>query len=512
MQARLFQLKPGILGPSSGDIEGDLVKSWEISPDGTTITAKLVTNAHFDPRAPTNGRVVDSADVLFSMERHKTVGSQRLDYWNALNPAAPMTGITAPDKETIVIKLNEPAAGIIAQLTSTGSGHFQIMPREADGGYDVRIESRSAGPYLLWEHKSGIGSTYRRNPGHHFAYPYFETLELPIVIEYAAALAQFKAGNIYQLTASNIIAEDILPTKRDVPELNLVASDLSVNTIRILFGWEDGPRSPFRDVRLRQAFSMSTDRDLFIDATYNVSGFEKEGLEMTTAWNSAFTATTEGWWLDPQGKDFGENGKFYKHDLAEAKKLVAAAGLPSGADNVDAYYVTTSDYGRDFPPNVEKILGMVADGGINAKRIPVGFATDWRPKFADVFGRHPGVAFRIDNGRPDPGDNLFSHYNSKGALFQGFSPDGKSTFSGDPVMDDLTIKMRREFDTKKRIAYSHELQKLEGKMQYWPLGPGGANGFRLAWPAVQNFGVYTGGRDVLVYEWLDETKPPIKRA
>jgi ABC-type transport system substrate-binding protein len=510
MQARLFQFIPGITKPSSGEIEGDLFKSYEVSTDGLTITGKMNMNAHWDPRAPTNGRVVDSSDVVFSAARHKSVGSQRIDYWNELSSAAPIASMTAIDKETVQIKLAEPAAGIIAQLTSTGSGHFQVMPKESDGGYDVRIESRSAGPYLLWDHKTGIGSTYKRNPGHHFPYPYMETLELPIVIEYAAALAQFKAGAIYQLTASNVTADDILPTKRDVPDLTLIPTEIGANTVRILFGFQDGNDSPFRDIRLRQAFSYATDRDLFIDAVYNVSGFEKEGLTMNTAWNTALAATNEGWWLDPKSKDFGDTAKYLQHNIAEAKKLVqAASGSPSM--DINAYYVTTSEYGRDFPKHVEIILGMIREAGLNAKTNPVGFTTDWRPKFADIHGDHPGVAFRIDNGRPDPGDNLFSHYNSKAALFQGFTPDGKSTFAGDPKMDDWTTKMRREFDTKKRIALAQELQKYEAQMQYWPLAPGGANSFRLAWPCIQNFGVYTGGRDQLVYEWIDETKPPFKK-
>jgi hypothetical protein len=101
----------------------------------------------------------------------------------------------------------------------------------------------------------------------------------------------------------------------------------------------------------------------------------------------------------------------------------------------------------------------------------------------------------------------------------GFDPDGKGTFKGDPLLDDLTNKMKGEFDAQKRHSYAYELQKHEGKMQYYPRFPGGANGFNLVWPAVENWGVNrgtgaqgTGGFFPEYYLWMNDQKPPLKRA
>jgi peptide/nickel transport system substrate-binding protein len=507
MQSRLLELKPGVMGPASGDILGDLAESWEMAPDGLQLTMKLVANAHFDPRDPTNGRVVDAQDVIWSWQRFINRGTLRADYFNGINPGAPIVSMNATDPRTVVIKLSEPQAGVLTQLTASSGGAYLVMPREAEDKYNPVTTSRSAGPYLLWDHKPSVGSTYKKNPGFHRDYGYADTIELPIVTENATGLAAFKNGQIY--VRSSFPAQDILQAKRDVPQLVLQLADVAVNTVRTMFGWEEGPKSsPFRDVRVRQAFSLAQDRDLFIEAVYNVSKFAAEGISMETRWSTAVPGSDDVWWLDPKSKDFGENSKWYQYNPTESKALLSAAGFSNGLETL-AHFITTTEYGLDFQKWIQIIIGMLSEAGIRLTNDPPGYTQDWRPRYADSKGHHDGVAFRIDTGPPDSGDRLYSHYNTNGTLFQGFSADGKSTYAGDPQMDELTNKMRREFDTKKRLALGYELQKLEAKMQYWPFFPGGASNLSLTWPVLENVGVYKGGRDPLVYMWINPEKPPL---
>ena len=95
--------------------------------------------------------------------------------------------------------------------------------------------------------------------------------------------------------------------------------------------------SVFRDERVRQAYSMSWDRDQFLDLIGNISKYKSEGLEVESKWSSPSSPTTPagGWIL--QGKDFGENAKYFKRDIAEAKKLLAAAGYASGVEVASIY-------------------------------------------------------------------------------------------------------------------------------------------------------------------------------
>ena len=103
----------------------------------------------------------------------------------------------------------------------------------------------------------------------------------------------------------------------------------------VVFGFRPTDKAPFRDERLRQAFSMTWDRDQYIDVMFNVKGFTDNGIPVRTSWSTSVQNNYfASWYLNPQGKDFGPNAKYFKRDVAEAKKLVAAAGFPNGLEVV----------------------------------------------------------------------------------------------------------------------------------------------------------------------------------
>ena len=69
------------------------------------------------------------------------------------------------------------------------------------------------------------------------------------------------------------------------------------------------------------------DRDLFLDASYDVEAFKKQGSTSVRRTTMRCGVTPgAGWYADPRSKDFGANCKYVQHDVAEAKKLVTAAG------------------------------------------------------------------------------------------------------------------------------------------------------------------------------------------
>lgn len=269
------------------------------------------------------------------------------------------------------------------------------------------------------------------------------------------------------------------------------------------------PESPFKDERVRQAWSMATDRDLFINVVYNADVFAKEGLPLETWWDSALPHNVwSGWWLDPRGQDWA---RYYKHDTAEAKKLLAAAGYPSGLDANVRYPAT--GYPVPYYRHIDVLLAMVGDAGFRTKIHTVNFNTEWRGQLADARGQFEGVSFILDSGGAEPANYLYLHYNIKGSLNHGYDPDGLNRKQGDPVLNDLTTKARLEFDEKKRKDLANEVQKHEAKKIYFPRVAGGASAFSLAWPAFRGRAVWQGTTSrILATNWLDRTKAPFKQS
>ena len=143
---------------------------------------------------------------------------------------------------------------------------------------------------------------------------------------------------------------------------------------------------------------MSIDRDLFIDTFYNVAKFEAEGLPVETRWHTGLRQSFRGdCWLDPKGKDFGPNAKYFKHDVAEAKKLLAAAGYANGFEYNSVYPEGTA-YGADFPKQLEVIEGMTSEAGIKPKATPIDYTTEYIPKYRDGHGQLDGIAYKLGPG------------------------------------------------------------------------------------------------------------------
>ena len=514
---KLMQVKPGVLEITDGTMQGDLAETWELSPDKLTLTMKIRQDAGTPPtQAPVNGRKLDAQDVVYSWKRWAATGTSRQDLVNAVNPAAPVLSLEATDNRTIVIKLKEPVSSILASFSSQLQGQYFIMPRESET-VDARRTPIGAGAYFLQEYVPSSRLVYQRNPGSYDKQAYPERIETPIITENAQVIAQLVAGNIYTHYAL-VPPDSVVQIKKDAPAIGLYQTDLFAVGVSIFFGFKVGDKAPFKDVRLRQAFSMSLDRDLYLDTWANVARFKADGLEVQTAWNSAARPYDyKGWYLDPQSKDFGENAKFYEYNIAEAKKLMSAAGY--SGQTLDSNEAAGTNYGLTYAPQVETIHGMAAEAGFKFNRLQHQAPAPWNAEWRDSRGFFDGIAFRLTPVPAEPGDGLYSLYHKSGSFNYGFDPDGKGVaskdgpFLGDPTADDLTQKIRTEFDNAKRITYAKDLQKYLGKMQYFHHALGSATGFNVAWPAVRNFSVFNGLQWGYLWKnyWIDPEQAPLKK-
>jgi peptide/nickel transport system substrate-binding protein len=365
-----------------------------------------------------------------------------------------------------------------------------------------------------------VGFNFRRNPEYWDQdWAFLDQVEMPIITEYATALAQLKAGAIYRFaqSGSDIRSEDVLPLKREEPRISVYQGDLNTAGVTgniLAFGWlpSAGGKVPYADERVRQAFSMAIDRDAYLDTFHNVSQLGAEGIPVDARWNAHLIATQEGWWLDPKGKDFGPNAKYFKFDRAEAKKLLTAAGYPSGFEGI-SNYVTTPELGA-HPKSAEVEDGFLRELGINVKINPINYQREYQPSYRDGRGQFTGwgyVAAVGGHGGSAIGRLAIEFWSKGGGAFKGFSVTGQNDQSGDPQVDAMVEKGRVEQDAEKRKAIVNDLQRYLAKPMYSIPGPGYVTGLTAAWPCLANWRVWQGARPNY-HLWIDNTKAPFKSA
>jgi peptide/nickel transport system substrate-binding protein len=518
----LVGFKPGYLKPSQNEPIPDLAESWEISPDGLQITMKIRPDIKFHNKPPVNGRALDMDDVMFSWNRFATKYSGRTTLVNSVDPGAPVLSFTPTDSRTISIKLKEPLVYAVSLFYNSTVGGPIIIPKETDSTLDLRSTMVGTGPWMLTNYTPSVSFSLKRNAEYWDKdWALMEQIEQPIISEYATALSQLKAGNIYmfgQSGAPQLRAEDILPLKRDEPRISLFQGDFVATGATQSFGWLPAGKSPFLDERVRQAVSMAIDRDLYINTVGNVDGYQREGIPVETRWSNAINytngssgATNEGWWLDPKGKDFGPNAKYYQHDVAEAKKLLSAAGYAKGFETVSNFP------GIELPSAAFGVItdGMIAEAGITIRQNKLDYLKDYVPNFRDGHGQFEGWGYMSTAGGVTGGTALgalaIEYWSKGGNAFHGFGASGKNDQSGDPQVEAMIEKARVEQDTERRRALVFDIQRYLAKAMYSISAPGAAQGLAVAWPALGNYRVWQGISNNYRW-WIDDTKPPFKRA
>src|SRR5690606_10281741 len=117
-------------------------ESYEFSPDRLQVSLKLRRGIKWHNKAPVNGREADMEDVLHSWRRYTEFSTFRALVDNTVNPQAPVTGVSAVDDSTLVISLKEPLPDVLSHFAWQGpsTGWVHMIPKEADGGFDIRHE------------------------------------------------------------------------------------------------------------------------------------------------------------------------------------------------------------------------------------------------------------------------------------------------------------------------------------------------------------------------------------
>ena len=475
--SRLLRHKAGpAVSPATFPIEGDLAESWS-QPTETTYVFKLRRGVRWHPKPPVNGRELTADDVRYTIERFLTLKG---------NPSAYMLKaverVEALDRYTVKLSLKEPFGWLLDVLANPMA--VAIVARECVERFgDLKTPQAviGTGPWMLDSYRPSVGLTLVRHPGYFVpGLPYIDRVELVVDEDAASRMSAFLAGRYdlgWELPGS-INRTDWVQIKNALKRTrpNLKSVEFPSNVETHISMRTDAP--PFNDVRVRQAVSLAIDRQGILDAT-------AEGVGI---FNPAVPAAFKEWALTID--QLGEGARYFRHDPAEARRLLAAAGYPRGfpASLCFATYGSTT-----FADSAQLILKYLKDVGITTR-------LDQREYGAFIascyLGKFESMTYGPQTPFLDPDNFLFGmHY--PGELKNQSHVD-------DPLVTDLLVRQRRLFDVARRREVIHELQRHLARQQYYVQMPSGI--YIAVWDGAlknyaPNLGYDYGGR--LVAAWLD---------
>jgi ABC-type transport system substrate-binding protein len=217
---------------------------------------------------------------------------------------------------------------------------------------------------------------------------------------------------------------------------------------------------------------MAYDRDALAEYFTNKSKLVAAGLPSTVKWASHLSAM---WSIsgDPADeKSFGENARYFKHDVAEAKKLVAAAGQ----EKLQIEY-HMDNFSQANLKDAELLAGQLRDAGFTVNQKVEDYVSWFLPRIYRGKGNWNGMAHGAVGAKFSPETHIYSYVHT--APGTAHYPEG--------IFDALVARVNtitKEFDSAKRQQMVKDFEKAAAaEMPCLPLGSSGAV-FGLTWPWV----------------------------
>lgn len=325
------------VGPGKWDDQNNLIpyaaeeipsaENGGVSEDGLTITYKLKPCIFWS-----DGEPITANDFVFNWKA-------------AMDPAnAPVSrggwdkiaSVEAPDDQTVVITFSE--------LYPSWPTVFNLGPNNLSGGLlpahvfegqtgletnpQIHQPTWAGGPFAIKEWVAGDHMTLVRNPNYFGTPAKLDYINIKFVPDPEAGLAALQAGDVQLMV--NLAESDIETVKGLEPLGILLRVDATPDFEHMFFnlGTTTGVDGqgisdvdgfcPFKDVRVRKAIMLGTDRLSFIENYLK----EDERALIASLWPNSYWYNTS---LTP-----------YPYDPDQANALLDEAGYPVGSDGIRA--------------------------------------------------------------------------------------------------------------------------------------------------------------------------------
>lgn len=308
-----------------------LAESWDVSPDQRTWTFHLRDGVTFHDGSP-----FTADDVVYSYRRIIDEKLANVDKFSAV------TDVSAADPATVRITVKQPTPNLLTNLGGF-KGMAIVQRRNVESG-QIATHPIGTGAFTFDSQKSGDSITLKANPGYWAGAPKVSGVTFRFISEPSTALSA--------LQADEIDWTDSIPTER-VAQLrddeSITLAQLPSNDYWYLALNE--ARTPWNDVRVRQAIAYAIDRDAIVQATsYGTANVNQLAIPKGNPWYTEYGT--------------------YSHDVEKARSLLREA--QAAPRNLDM--LVTNEY-----PETVTAAQIIADNlaplGITVNIRTVDFAT-----------------------------------------------------------------------------------------------------------------------------------------
>jgi peptide/nickel transport system substrate-binding protein len=377
-----------------------LATEWSFSADGLTLTMKLRGDAKFH-----DGEAFNAAAAKANLERAMTLPDSLRK-----SELASVESVSAPDAQTLVLKLKRPDATLLAQLTDRAG--MMLSPKSL--GADISAKPVCSGPYQFVERVQNDRIVLDKFKDHWEAEKYgFDRVVYRSIPDTTVRLANLRAGELDLL--ERLAPTDVTSAKADKSLQVLGVPNLGYQGITINTQHGEAANQPMgKDKRVRQALSLAIDRKVLSQAVF-------EGLY--TPMNQPFP---------PDNQYLSDAHPVAERNVAKAKALLKEAGQ----EKVSVELLVANN-------PVEAQVGQV----LQAMAQEVGIDIQIRStEFASLLRDQQQGKFQLSkigwSGRIDPDGNIHQFVTTKGN-----QNDGRYS---NPQVDKLLDEARTLYDTAER--------------------------------------------------------------
>jgi len=384
---------------------------WE-DPQSLLITLRTGVRFH-------DGDPMTAESVVYSLNRHLTMqGSFRRGEINS------MTSVEIVDPTTVRIRLREPFAPFVSQLTDRAG--MIVSPRAAEAaGRNFGNRPVCAGPMRFVERLAQDRIVLERFP------EYWDASRIHInrvtfmpIPDNTVRLANLQSGALEMV--QTIEPDDIRQVTRNARLRVSVSDELGYQGIT--YNVANGPRAqtPFgQNPRIREAFELAIDRVAVNQVVY-------EGVYLPTAQAVPPSSPFHARAITPEPRN-----------LARARQLLAEAGVRTPL----AVEMTVPN-NPDLRQVAEVIQAMVREAGFDLRINAMEFASSLQAATRGDFETY----LLAWSGRADPDGNTWTFIHS-----QGPQNDGKYS---NPEVDRLLGEARVETDAARRLGLYERMWQI----------------------------------------------------